>query len=122
MSSFGAAPPRVEAMLAPAQTKLAAERRPLAALGDIVEPWRDLAARAAEPNVFYDPDFALAAAAVPALGRGIEAILVWSIDPPRRLLGLFPFTIIRRRYGLKLPLLIGWTHPFAPLGTPLVDR
>ncbi len=23
---------------------------------------------------------------------------------------------------MKLPLLVGWTHPFAPLGTPLVDR
>jgi CelD/BcsL family acetyltransferase involved in cellulose biosynthesis len=107
-------------MLAPAQTKLAVERRPLAALGDIVEPWRDLAARAAEPNVFYDPDFALAAA--PVFGRWVEAMLVWSADPPRRLLGLFPFTISRRRYGLKLPLLVGWTHRFAPLGTPLVDR
>jgi CelD/BcsL family acetyltransferase involved in cellulose biosynthesis len=109
-------------MLAPAQTRLAAERRPLAALGDIVEPWRELTVRAAEPNVFYDPDFALAAAAAPALGHGIEAILVWSADPPRRLLGLFLFTIRRRRYVLKLPLLVGWTHPFAPLGTPLVDR
>src|SRR5579864_6892201 len=106
MSSSGAA--RVEAMLAPTQTRLTAERRPLAALGDIIAPWRDLAARAAEPNVFYDPDFALAAVAAPALGRGVEAILVWSADPPRRLLGLFPFTISRRRYGLKLPLLIGW--------------
>ena len=107
-------------MLAPAQTKLAAERRPLAALRDIIEPWRELAARAAEPNVFYDPDFALAAA--PVHGRDVEAILVWSAGQPRRLLGLFPFTISRRRYALKLPLLIGWTHPFAPLGTPLVDR
>jgi CelD/BcsL family acetyltransferase involved in cellulose biosynthesis len=109
-------------MLAPAQTRLAAERRPLAALGDIVAPWRDLAARAAEPNVFYDPDFALAAAGAPTLGCGVEAILVWSADQPRRLLGLFPFSISRRRYALKLPLLVGWTHPFAPLGTPLVDR
>src|SRR5262249_4407605 len=24
--------------------------------------------------------------------------------------------------GIKLPVLTGWTHPFAPLGTPLVDR
>jgi CelD/BcsL family acetyltransferase involved in cellulose biosynthesis len=112
-------------MLAPARTKLIAERRRLAALGDIIAPWRGLAARAAEPNVFYDPDFALAAAAAPALapgGRSVQAILVWSADPPRRLLGLFPFTISRRRYALKLPLLVGWTHPFAPLGTPLVDR
>ena len=27
-----------------------------------------------------------------------------------------------RRYGIKLPVLTGWTHPFAPLGTPLIDR
>ncbi len=106
-------------MLAPTQTTLTTERRPLAALTDIAEPWRALAASATEPNVFYDPDFALAAA--PALGRGVEVILVWSATP-RRLVGLFPFTIAARRYGVKLPLMVGWTHPFAPLGTPLIDR
>jgi CelD/BcsL family acetyltransferase involved in cellulose biosynthesis len=106
-------------MLAPAQT-LPTERRPLAALSDCVEPWRRLAAHAAEPNVFYEPDFALAAA--PALGRDVDAILVWSADMPRRLVGLFPFRVAARRYGVNLPVLVGWTHPFAPLGTPLVDR
>jgi CelD/BcsL family acetyltransferase involved in cellulose biosynthesis len=99
---------------------LTAERRPLAELSDIVAAWRELATRAAEPNVFYDPGFALAAA--PVFGRDVEAILVWSADAPRRLLGLFPFAIVARRYGVKLPLMIGWTHHFAPLGTPLVDR
>jgi CelD/BcsL family acetyltransferase involved in cellulose biosynthesis len=107
-------------MLAPTQTKLTTERRPLAGLADIAAPWRALAAHAAEPNVFYDPDFALAAA--PVLGCGVEAILVWSAAAPRRLLGLFPFTIATRRYGVKLPLMVGWTHPFGPLGTPLIDR
>ncbi len=104
-------------MLAPAQN-LVIERRPLAALADIVDPWRRLAERAVEPNVFYTPDFALAAA--PAFGRDVEAILVWSAE--RQLLGLLPFRRSSRRYGMKLPLLVGWTHPFAPLGTPLVDR
>jgi CelD/BcsL family acetyltransferase involved in cellulose biosynthesis len=106
-------------MLAPAQT-LPTERRPLASLSDCVEPWRRLIAHAVEPNVFYEPGFALAAA--PALGRDVEAILVWSADVPRRLVGLFPFRVAARRYGIKLPVLVGWTHPFAPLGTPLVDR
>jgi CelD/BcsL family acetyltransferase involved in cellulose biosynthesis len=101
-------------MLAPAQA-LTTERRPLGALADIVEPWRALAASAAEPNVFYEPDFALAAARV--FGRGVEAVLVW--DGPQRLAGLFPLAIVRR-HGAKLAM--GWTHPFAPLGTPLVDR
>jgi CelD/BcsL family acetyltransferase involved in cellulose biosynthesis len=107
-------------MLAPARTMLTTERRPLAALAEIVAPWRELAVRAAEPNVFHDPGFALAAA--PEFGGGVEAILVWSADMPRRLVGLFPFELVARRYGVKLPLLVGWTHRFAPLGTPLVDR
>jgi CelD/BcsL family acetyltransferase involved in cellulose biosynthesis len=94
------------------------ERRPLASLADIADPWRRLSERAAEPNVFYTPDFALAAA--PALGRDVEAILVWSAE--RQLLGLLPFRLMSRRYGMKFPLLVGWTHPFAPLGTPLIDR
>jgi CelD/BcsL family acetyltransferase involved in cellulose biosynthesis len=106
-------------MLAPARAFLT-ERRPLASLADITEPWRRLAADAAEPNVFYEPGFALAAA--PVLGRDVEAILVWSADAPRRLVGLFPFRVAARRYGVRLPVLLGWTHPFAPLGTPLVDR
>lgn len=107
-------------VLATAQDKLLTERRPLAALGDVVEQWHRLAERAAEPNVFYDPGFALAAA--PVLGRGVEVILVWSAGTPRRLLGLFPFAIRRRRYLVRLPMLVGWTHRFGPLGTPLVDR
>jgi CelD/BcsL family acetyltransferase involved in cellulose biosynthesis len=106
-------------MLAPTQTFLT-ERRPLAALCDVVEPWRRLAARAIEPNVFYEPGFALAAA--PVLGRDVEAILVWSADAPRQLVGLFPVHAEARRYGVKLPLLVGWAHPFAPLGTALIDR
>jgi CelD/BcsL family acetyltransferase involved in cellulose biosynthesis len=104
-------------MLAPAQN-ITIERRPLAALTDIRDAWRQLAERAAEPNVFYTPDFALAAA--PALGRDVEVILAWSAE--RTLLGLLPFRSSSRRYGVKLPQLVGWTHPFAPLGTPLVDR
>ena len=40
------------------------EWRPLAELGAIAAEWRELAARALEPNVFYEPAFALAAAPV----------------------------------------------------------
>jgi len=99
---------------------LTVEWRAFGALESIVDEWRELAARALEANVFYEPDFALAAAAV--FGRDAGAVLVWSGDDPRRLLGLFPARIETRRYGLKLPLLVGWTHPYAPLGTPLVER
>ena len=86
----------------------------------VIDDWRDLATRTLVPNAFYEPAFALAAA--PAFGEGAGALLVWSGSLPRKLLGLFPARIVKRRYGLKLPLLLGWTHPYAPFGTPPVDR
>ena len=86
----------------------------------VVDDWRDLATRTLVPNAFYEPAFALAAA--PVFGEGAGALLVWSGSLPRRLLGLFPARIVKHRYGLKLPLLLGWTHPYAPFGTPLIDR
>jgi CelD/BcsL family acetyltransferase involved in cellulose biosynthesis len=106
-------------MLAPAETAFATEWRPLAGLVAVGDDWRALCERAAEPNVFYEPAFALAAA--PAFGADASAVLVWS-QAPRRLLGLFPLRLVPRRYGINLPLLVGWTHPYAPLGTPLIDQ
>jgi CelD/BcsL family acetyltransferase involved in cellulose biosynthesis len=103
-----------------AANALAVEWRDFAELAPIVGQWRELAERALEPNVFYEPAFALAAA--PVFGRGAGALLVWSGTSPRRLLGFFPARIERRRYGLRLPILAGWTHPFAPLGVPLIER
>jgi CelD/BcsL family acetyltransferase involved in cellulose biosynthesis len=99
---------------------LSVEWREMAQLATIEDEWRELAARALVPNVFYEPPFALAAA--PVFGREAGAVLVWSGANPRRLVGFFPACLARRRYALKLPLLVGWTHPFAPLGTPLVER
>jgi CelD/BcsL family acetyltransferase involved in cellulose biosynthesis len=99
---------------------LAVEWRWLADLVAVSGDWRDLAARALEPNVFYEPAFALAAGAV--FGRDVGAMLVWSGTRPRKLLGFFPARIVRRRYGLRLPILQAWTHAYAPLGTPLVER
>ena len=110
-------------MLAPADRLLITERRRLDSMAELTEPWRCLAATAIERNVFYEPAFAMAAVAPnTALGGDVETILVWSVDTPRRLVGLFPFRIERRRYLVKLPVLAGWTHRFAPLGTPLIDR
>jgi CelD/BcsL family acetyltransferase involved in cellulose biosynthesis len=98
----------------------AVEWRWLADLLPIAGEWRALSAHALEPNIFYDPGFALAAATV--FGNDVGAVLVWSGTAPRKLLGFFPARIADRRYGLRLPVLIGWTHPYGPLGTPLVDR
>jgi CelD/BcsL family acetyltransferase involved in cellulose biosynthesis len=92
-----------------------AEWRTLAALGSLRAEWRALATQALEPNVFYDPVFALAAA--PVFGNP-GAVLVWSKSDT--LIGLFPARI-ERRYGM-IATLTGWTHPYAPFGAPLVDR
>src|ERR1700733_3345498 len=96
------------------------EWRPLTALEPVVAQWRELAGRALEPNVFYEPAFALPAA--PVFGADAGAVLIWSGGKSRRLLGFFPARIERRRYGFNLPVLVGWTHPYAPLGLPLVER
>src|ERR1043165_7861233 len=87
----------------------------LAELADARDAWRDLATRALEPNVFYDPAFALAAA--PVFGAQAGAV---AGRRGGRLIGLFPARA-ERRYGV-MATLTGWTHPYAPLGVPLVDR
>jgi len=94
-----------------------AEWKPLTALAEMRTEWRDLVARALEPNVFYDPAFALPAARV--FGVDVGALLVWSKTTPR-LIGLFPARV-ERRYGM-MGTLTGWTHPYAPFGVPLIDR
>jgi CelD/BcsL family acetyltransferase involved in cellulose biosynthesis len=103
-----------------AANALAVEWRNLSELESIVDEWRDLATRVLEPNVFYEPAFALPAIRI--FGRDAGALLVWSGTSPRKLLGFFPSRIETRRYGLKLPVSVGWTNPYAPLGTPLVER
>src|SRR5580698_8345274 len=103
-----------------AANSLTVEWRSLGELLSIVDEWQDLAARALEPNIFYEPAFALEAAAV--FGADAGAVLIWSGTSPRKLLGFFPGRIERRRYGIGPPVLVGWTHAYAPLGTPLVER
>src|ERR1700730_11978124 len=96
-----------------AANALAVEWRMMSELEPIADEWRELAARALEPNVFYEPAFALEAAKI--FGSDAGALLVWSGTSPRKLLGFFPGRVVPRRYGLKLPVLVGWTHSYAPL-------
>src|SRR5262245_38325695 len=116
----GKAVPTLPERASPALTtqsavSLRTEWRPLVAWSAILPQWRSLAARSLEPNVFYEPDFALAAA--PVFGRDLGATLVWSQTD--RLIGFFP-AAVERPCGMKV--LTGWTHPYGPLGTPLIDR
>jgi CelD/BcsL family acetyltransferase involved in cellulose biosynthesis len=98
-------------MHAPRRPVFQAEWQDLAALQSIAEEWRELAAHAVEPNVFYEPAFALAAA--PVFGVDTRAVLVR--NALGKLVGLFPGHAGRLKVA-------GWVHPYAPLGTPLVDR
>jgi CelD/BcsL family acetyltransferase involved in cellulose biosynthesis len=104
-------------MHAPLSNAYRAEWCGLADLAPLADEIRALAARAAEPNVFYEPAFMLAAA--PVFGSDAGAVLVRSAAG--RLTGLFPARIERPQGGL-VPMLCGFTHPFAPLGVPLIDR
>ncbi len=104
-------------MHAPLSPALRVEWRPISDLTPLIDQWRSLAARALEPNVFYDPAFALAAA--PVFGKDCGAVLVWSARG--NLMGLFPARLAGWSQA-TLPAVTGWTHPYAPLGTPLVDR
>jgi len=104
-------------MHAPLSPAYRVEWRGLSALASRTDEWRALSARALEPNVFYEPAFMLAAA--PVFGTDAGAMLVRS--ETGRLIGLFPARIERWRHG-PAAIAVGWTHPYAPLGTPLVDR
>lgn len=106
------------ATLAPSTRTLRAYWRPLVSLGALADEWRDLARRALQPNIFYEPDFALAAAE--PFGGDAGAVLVRSADGVLR--GLFPAQPEPYRYGMRSGVIAGWTHPYAPLGLPLVDR
>jgi CelD/BcsL family acetyltransferase involved in cellulose biosynthesis len=88
-----------------------------------VEAWRELALRALERNVFYEPDFALAAAMHLSHTSRPLFLFLWDTtlakDEPGALLGLFPLTMPRSMFGPTE--IYGWRHEQISLGTPLVD-
>jgi CelD/BcsL family acetyltransferase involved in cellulose biosynthesis len=87
----------------------------------LTKQWRDLASRALIQNIFYEEEYAVSAA-IP-FGDGVELLVVTEdASPTSRMLGLWPVRVSRHRWGVPLPVLTGWTHPFAPLGVPLLDR
>lgn len=80
--------------------------------------WVDLAQRAIEPNPFYEPGFALAAALhFPARERPRFIVVR---DGAGRMKGLFPIVPSNPVTGDGLIRL--WLHKQAALATPLVDR
>ncbi|GJD94829.1 GNAT family N-acetyltransferase [Methylobacterium iners] len=96
--------------------------RPLDPAAPWIQAWRDLAERVLVDNLFYTPDYALAAAG--AFGSGVRVALVGDRPPEAPglcLLALWPCRRPRARWGLPLPLTMGWMHPFGVFGVPLLD-
>lgn len=99
------------------------EVRTLADCTDIADAWSQLAARALEPNPFFEPGFTLAAVQHLVAFRDVVAILAWqggARDGQRRLVGLIPCF---PRQGLFVPdALIGFSDRRIFNGAPLLDR
>jgi CelD/BcsL family acetyltransferase involved in cellulose biosynthesis len=92
--------------------------RTLRSLGDEIDAWRGLAGQALEPNVFLEPAFACAAAShLP--NEQVSALVVYEGE---RMVGLLPGRVEWLSNGRPVATFVAWTHPFAPLSTPLVDR
>ncbi len=92
-------------------------------MSEHVRDWADLVERAAEPNGFLEPGFALPAARhFPARSRPLF-VLVWKrmgVAGARRLVALFP--IVAPGFSLGAATARGWLHKQAALATPLLDR
>lgn len=84
-----------------------------------IAEWRDLMARALEPNVFLDPAFALAAAR--RVAPRVQFLLVWEREEaaPRRLIALWPVAPLNYWRGSTVR---GWLHDYSCSGAPLLDR
>ncbi len=98
-----------------------------ARLAEHLESWRDLATRAAEPNVFLEPDVLLPALA--AFGDDeVRIALAWrhhilaGEKIASKLVALMPVATDRGRYGPLMAPAIAWRHPYCVVGAPLVDR
>ncbi|MCW2274189.1 GNAT family N-acetyltransferase [Rhodoblastus acidophilus] len=84
--------------------------------------WEDLAARALESNIFFEPGFALNAARHIARSKKPEFLFCWEggETPARgRLLGVWPLLMPRSAF---LSLARSWTHDYGCSGAPLLDR
>ena len=90
------------------------------------QPWRELAARAIEPNGYYLPDWELAVNASARGRTGAFALAAWSDtaktqDGTARLIGLMPAISLWRARKIPLPALVS-ADPYGTLCTPLLDR
>lgn len=106
-----------------ADRRITVESFPPEAAETHLAAWRDLADRALEPNVFMDPAFAAPAAVHLPSSRRPEFVAVWEgigFETRGRMIALA--ALQSRPSMLTRGLALGWLHPHAALGAPLVDR
>jgi CelD/BcsL family acetyltransferase involved in cellulose biosynthesis len=97
---------------------LRGDLRPVRALDDhVVGRWRRLAADALEPNPFFAPEMAVAAAQLFPDGEHDRLLTVWQGE---RLVLALPLRHRRRHRRVPVPAFVSWGHRHAYLGTPLV--
>ena len=84
------------------------------AAGGLASEWARLAARSAGDNVFFHPDFAIPA--MRHLGR--DAVSVANVTVAGKLVAIAPF--VRARLGRIARAVRLWSHPYGPLGLPLI--
>lgn len=114
----------------PAHLELLRRGRPLRQMAiyaasagfELIEELDHLCARTIEPNIFFNPHFL--APAMPRLeDREVRLAVIRDGDEFRsRLRLLAPFSVERPAIPLAVPIMRIWANPFAPLGTPLIDR
>jgi CelD/BcsL family acetyltransferase involved in cellulose biosynthesis len=96
---------------------LAAEwLRPEGMTAEDIRRWSALAAGAAEPNPFFEPEILLPAAR--ALNSARLRLLV--IKDGGGWVGLLPLRSVLRWHRLPWPALATWSHDYCFLGTPLI--
>lgn len=95
-------------------------RRSLAEMAGLRQDWRELVARAVEPNILHGPDVSLPA--LETFAPQAEFLVAHrSFGTTRRLVGLLPLWRPRLGFGVTARLPTVFSNEFAPLGTPLVD-
>jgi CelD/BcsL family acetyltransferase involved in cellulose biosynthesis len=83
--------------------------------------WEDLARAAADPNVFLEPWFVLAALSAFQPASPLSFVLLYEqTGPGRRLVGFFPLVVTRGYKGLPARCATLWQHPYAMYGAPLL--
>ena len=88
---------------------------------DLQQELQFLTNRAMEPNIFFAAGFL--APAMPRLDeRQVRLVLIRDEDEKRSRMRLaMPFAVEKPGFSVGPSIIRTWSHPFGPLGTPLVD-